>query len=82
MRCQRCGGVLVRETFDDLNIKIDCLSTATRCINCGCVEDPVVRANRFSRSVRTRMIPRRRVIVRQGDVLFSKSYPQEQASTR
>lgn len=80
MRCQRCRGLLVRETFGDLNIKTDPLSTATRCINCGCIEDAVVRANRFRRSVRTRAIPRRRV--RKGDVVFIKSYPQEHASIR
>lgn len=43
------GGLLVCETFDDLGIESDSLYTATRCINCGCIEDAVVRANRFRR---------------------------------
>lgn len=41
MVCQRCRGLLVCETFDDLNIKTDSFCIATRCINCGCVEDAV-----------------------------------------
>lgn len=55
------SGVMVSQTFDDLNIEINPLCTATRCINCGWIENAVVRANRFHRSVRTRVIPRRRV---------------------
>lgn len=47
MVCQRCRGLLVRETFDDPNIETDSLYAGTRCINCGCIEDAVVRANRF-----------------------------------
>jgi hypothetical protein len=67
MFCQRCRGLLVQETFGDLIDKMGRLSTATRCINCGCVEDAVVRANRFRRSVRTRALPRR--MVRSKDVM-------------
>ncbi len=78
MRCQRCRGLLVRETFGDLNVEINSLCTATRCINCGCIEDAVVRANRFRRSVRTRVIPRRRV--RKGDVECIKIHAEEYAS--
>jgi hypothetical protein len=48
MVCQRCRGLLVCETFDDLSIETDSLYNATRCINCGCIEDVVVRANRCS----------------------------------
>lgn len=66
MVCQRCRGLLVCETFDDLNIETDSLYTATRCINCGCIEDAVVRANRFRRSEKMRVSPRRRV--RMGNV--------------
>lgn len=47
MPCQRCRGLLVRETFDDLGEEISRMTPATRCINCGCIEDSVVRANRF-----------------------------------
>ncbi len=53
MVCQRCRGLLVCETFDDLSSGTDSLYNATRCINCGCIEDAVVRANRFRRSGRT-----------------------------
>jgi hypothetical protein len=60
MLCQRCRGLLVREAFGDLNMKTDHLSTATRCINCGCIEDAVVRANRFGHPMRNRSVPRRR----------------------
>ena len=78
MRCQRCRGLLVCETFDDLNIETDSLHTATRCVNCGCIEDAVVRTNRFRNSVRTRVIPRRRV--RKGDVECIKIHSEEHAS--
>lgn len=78
MRCQRCQGLLVCETFDDLNIETDFLYTATRCINCGCIEDTVIRANRFHSSERTRVIPRRRV--GKGDVEFIKIHSEEYAS--
>ena len=49
MVCQRCQGLLVCETFDDLNIDTDSLYTGTRCLNCGCIEDAVIRANRSRR---------------------------------
>ena len=49
MVCQRCHGLLVSETFNDLNIDTDALYTGTRCINCGCIEDAVIRANRSRR---------------------------------
>ena len=78
MRCHHCRGLLVCETFDDLNIVTDSLYTATRCINCGCIEDAVVRANRLLRSVRMRVIPCRRV--RKGDVGFIKIHSEEYAS--
>ncbi len=60
MVCQRCRGLLVCETFDDLSSGTDSLYRATRCINCGCIEDAVVRANRFRRSEKMRVSLRRR----------------------
>jgi hypothetical protein len=66
MQCQRCRGLLVRESAGGLNSNTGRLSTVTRCINCGCIEDAVVRANRFRPPVRTRESPRR--VVRKGDV--------------
>jgi len=69
MHCQRCRGLLVREPVGGPNIKTGRLSMATRCVNCGCIEDAVVRANRFRPSVKTRESPRR--MVRKGDGVFN-----------
>jgi lysozyme family protein len=60
MVCQRCHGLLVWDTFDDLNIGTGALYAATRCINCGYIEDAVVRANRFRRSAKRRVTSRGR----------------------
>lgn len=78
MRCQRCRGLLICETFDDLNIETNSLYSATRCLNCGCIDDAVIRANRFHSSERTRVIPRRRV--RKGDVVCIEVQSEEYAS--
>jgi hypothetical protein len=77
MRCQRCRGLMVCETFDDLNLKTHSLYSATRCINYGCIEDAVVRGNRSRPSVRTRASPRGRV--RKGDVEFITIHSEEYA---
>jgi hypothetical protein len=82
MVCQRCRGLLVCETFDDLNIETDSRYTATRCINCGCIEDGVIRSNRFRPSERTTGISRRSRMVRKGEVVFSKIDSRESASIR
>jgi len=58
MMCQRCRGLLICETFDDLSRDSDFLYT--RCVNCGCIEDAVVRANRVLSLGDTRTIPRGR----------------------
>jgi len=47
MLCQRCRELLVRETFGDWGKKADPWCLATRCVNCGCIEDSVVLANRL-----------------------------------
>jgi hypothetical protein len=78
MRCQRCRGLIVCETFGDLNIETNSLYSATRCINCGCIEDAVIHANRFHSSERTRVIPRRRV--RMGEVECIKIHSEDYAS--
>lgn len=80
MVCQRCRGLLVCETFDDLNIESNALYTATRCINCGYIEDAVMRANRFRRVVQTRAIRGGRV--RRGDVERIKIRSEEYALIR
>lgn len=80
MVCQRCRGLLVRETFDDLTIAPDSHHTGTRCINCGCIEDAVIRANRSPRSATMRRRPRWRA--RTGDVEHIKIRSEEYASIR
>jgi hypothetical protein len=60
MVCQGCRGLLICETFDDLSSGTDSLYRATRCINCGCIEDVVMRANRCRRSENMWVSPRRR----------------------
>lgn len=47
MLCQRCRGLLVRETFGELRGEAERKCSATRCINCGSIEDSVVQANRL-----------------------------------
>ena len=47
MRCARCGGLMVREKFEDFRLGSggDELS-GWRCINCGEIVDPVIAAHR------------------------------------
>ena len=59
MLCQRCRGLLVRETFDGLSPLADIMCLVTRCINCGSSEDPVVRANLLHPPAAKRAVPRR-----------------------
>ncbi len=52
MTCHRCGGLLVNdqsvvESISDLNDRTGRMGPSIRCINCGYIEDPVVRANRL-----------------------------------
>lgn len=72
MGCRRGRGLVVRETFGELSIETDALSIATRCINCGCVDDAVVRANRFRPSMSTPIIPRRCRMIGKEEVMFSR----------
>jgi hypothetical protein len=76
MQCQRCRGLLVSETFGDLREEAARICQATRCINCGCMEDSVVRANRLRLPAANRSVPRG--MVRKGRVVFlrppSESY--------
>lgn len=78
MSCQRCQGLMVCETFDDQIIETHSLYCATRCINCGCIEDAVIRANRLRRSESTRVIPCRRV--RTDEVGCIRIHPEEYAA--
>ena len=47
MLCPRCKGLLIRETFEELRAEIGRMCLTTRCVNCGSIEDAVVRANRL-----------------------------------
>jgi hypothetical protein len=58
MPCQRCKGLLVRETFGDLRAEAGRMSPAIRCLNCGYIEDSVVRANRLGPPAAKRSTPR------------------------
>ena len=78
MLCQRCRGLLVHETFDGLSQEADMMCLATRCINCGSIEDSVVRANRLHPPGVKQMVPRR--IVRKGEVVFIKTHSEGYAS--
>jgi hypothetical protein len=71
MICQRCRGLLVRENFGDLREEAGCTHPATRCINCGYIEDSVVRANRLRPPAAKRLVPRG--MVRMGRALFMKT---------
>ena len=50
MLCQRCRGLLIRETIGEVRDEIGRMCLATRCVNCGSIEDSVVRANRLRHS--------------------------------
>lgn len=69
MYCQRCKGLLVRETFDDLREGTGCMGLATRCINCGYLEDSVMRANRLCPPAAKRAVSR--MMVRKRGVVFN-----------
>jgi DNA-directed RNA polymerase subunit RPC12/RpoP len=48
MRCARCGGLMVREKFEDHGGlgSNDHEYAGWRCINCGAIVDPVIAAHR------------------------------------
>ena len=54
MLCTRCGGLLIENWWEI----IDCVGPmkiqGMRCVNCGCIDDPVILANR-RQSLRVRM---------------------------
>ena len=47
MLSQRCSGLLICEHLGELRDERGRICLATRCVNCGCIEDSVVRANRL-----------------------------------
>lgn len=68
MTCHRCHGLLVNDqsaliTDYDLRAESGFVGSTLRCINCGYVEDPVVRANRLHPPVADQQaVPRTRMI--------------------
>ena len=78
MFCQRCSGLLVRETFGDLREETGCMYPATRCINCGYIEDSVVRANRLRPPTAKRSAPHG--MVRKGGVVFIRPHSERYGS--
>jgi hypothetical protein len=49
MSCTRCGGLMVIETFCDLMGEESRVGSDTRrCLNCGNLEDAIIRANRVT----------------------------------
>lgn len=72
MLCQRCRGLLVRVTFDDLSEEIGRVSPATRCVNCGCIEDEIVLANRLRPPMPNRSEPRG--MLKKSGLMLTKTY--------
>ncbi len=56
MRCRRCWGLVIVET---LAFPTACAkeSQTARCVNCGWIEDPVMRTNRLANSDQRGIIP-------------------------
>ena len=75
MFCHRCRGLLVRETFCELRDKPGGLGTATRCINCGYLEDSVVRANRRHPPAAKQSVPHK--MVKKGELAFLSPHSEE-----
>jgi len=47
MHCERCSGEMILDTYMDLMDDTGHFTfKAWRCLNCGCVFDPVIAANR------------------------------------
>ena len=65
MLCGRCGGLLMQNWWDSKE-SIQERMPSTRCVNCGCIDDPVMRANR--RETRPA-----RITATQGSVVRRKS---------
>jgi len=78
MLCQRCRGLLVRESFSDLREDAHRMCPATRCINCGCIEDSVVRANRLRPPVAKRSAPHG--MVGKGGAVFLRPHSERYGS--
>jgi RNase P subunit RPR2 len=78
MICQRCRGLLVREALSDLREEPGCMCPAMRCINCGFIEDSVVRANRLHPPAAKRTVPRG--VVTKGVAVFPRPHSERYRS--
>ena len=78
MPCQRCNGLLVHETFDDLRVETGHIFPAIRCINCVYIEDSVVRANRLRPPVAKRSEPHG--MVGKGGAVFLRPHSESYGS--
>lgn len=55
MPCERCGGFMVFDAFSDPQEQESPMGIATtRCLNCGNLEDTIIRTNRASSHVQRR----------------------------
>ena len=59
MLCHRCRGLLVYERLSEVREQAGDMCIAVRCLNCGCIEDSVIRFNRLHPAATTRPIARR-----------------------
>lgn len=58
MACRRCGGLLVTDVFADLwELTGPMEFEGMRCLNCGSIEDDVIRANRLQPPLPRRLRP-------------------------
>jgi len=67
--CCKCGSA---------NLDADRMCPATRCINCGCIEDSVVRANRLRPPVAKRSVPHG--MVEKGGAVFLRPHSERYGS--
>ena len=58
--CVRCGGRVVNETFDDEK-STSLWFEGGRCLNCGHIDDPIIRANRLTAPLPQKKHPARMV---------------------
>lgn len=48
MRCPRCQGLLVRDSFNDVRLEDAQVHAAVRCVNCGFLADQLILARWLS----------------------------------
>jgi hypothetical protein len=46
MPCMRCGGLMIENWWGGIGSVKQRKLQGSRCVNCGCIDDPVIRANR------------------------------------